>query len=1003
MKTKVIKIYKILLGVVLLLTLSAALAITTSAESDADYEYVHLMGSSSLTVSPEGYSVNGGSSIAHTGAYFISGEAGRDIHFKNDTGERVTYDVVLHELRAYSETYYACVSIDSDVTLNLTVYGEAMLVGSNHAGIKAKPGVIINITITENSTLFVGNSDFNTDYCIEGDPEINIISGHSNVDMEADPDWAGHNDEIIFSNGNALERHTVTPSRIPGDESRHSLTCAVCGPLATTDHRITYRAVDAESHSSVCEICGIRLTPMDHEFSDGECTLCDASIVFIHKDADGNSKNFISFEDAIDYAKENGGELVLQKSIYPYNAEIGCDNVSYTLDFNGYSINNAYFAITSTDSSATLTLTDRSENGGGKLYQSMIGNILYSGTVIIDGVGGMSNVYASGGDVVINSGEYYNLAVAASNGGSITVNDITVSYLDIIMENLNPATDEISLAGGSYGGINLTDSDPLSEDITFIADLLADGCALFDGDGNIANAYMLMIDEDMTIAPHTHDFDNGIMGVGEYTHVEICACGVRDSDAEETPHTPGSDGLCVGCGADIVASLATDGGVLYFVDVASALELAYRMDGELVTLLSDNDVSVAIIDDGNLTLDLNGYELWVTGSEIHVGPGATLTIVDLSDGGGGKLGYKDNTHYTAIGVEGRLVIESGDIYCCIDAYNHSDEVAEIIINGGELYGGIILYDDTSVTVNGGVFYDENVFSYYFDDEQTAEITLNGGIFEHGLSTEDEHSMTVKGFLSADAECGVFFVDEDGNAAIFESDKEYNGYLAIAHDGAEVISDGFGHSYFCETCDIVYGYEPHGAFTYVASGDKHDAICGVCEYNTGADEHVGGRASCIDLAVCDLCGSEYGTVDTEAHEGGVANCVSPAICVLCESAYGEKNGKNHVSTDTVYVSNGDKHDKKRACCGIVLDSFSHGYDGACDTGCNVCGATRTVNHVYDVDGRCIGCGAEGGESRAESPATVDEKLFFALVAATVVVFGGGAFAIIWFVIRKKFMG
>lgn len=125
---------------------------------------------------------------------------------------------------------------------------------------------------------------------------------------------------------------------------------------------------------------------------------------------------------------------------------------------------------------------------------------------------------------------------------------------------------------------------------------------------------------------------------------------------------------------------------------------------------------------------------------------------------------------------------------------------------------------------------------------------------------------------------------------------------------------------------------------IVNAGEHDWVngaCGVCLYKC---PHYGGTATCIQKAVCERCGWEYGnplghkfqnlsTIDKVAtctesgershhcercderngveeikprgHVGGVANCAHGAICSECHEAYGELNPSKH--SNLVYVA------------------------------------------------------------------------------------------------------
>lgn len=129
-------------------------------------------------------------------------------------------------------------------------------------------------------------------------------------------------------------------------------------------------------------------------------------------------------------------------------------------------------------------------------------------------------------------------------------------------------------------------------------------------------------------------------------------------------------------------------------------------------------------------------------------------------------------------------------------------------------------------------------------------------------------------------------------------------------------------------------------TEVSTEESHNwgnGKCSVCDYPCN---HTGGTATCSQLAVCDICGSQYGDYDAdnhtgeivwtktatihssaysccnapvvteEAHEwengvcsecgyecqhdGGSATCADKAVCGICGEEYGEVNASNHTN-------------------------------------------------------------------------------------------------------------
>lgn len=89
-----------------------------------------------------------------------------------------------------------------------------------------------------------------------------------------------------------------------------------------------------------------------------------------------------------------------------------------------------------------------------------------------------------------------------------------------------------------------------------------------------------------------------------------------------------------------------------------------------------------------------------------------------------------------------------------------------------------------------------------------------------------------------------------------------------------------------------------------------------------------------------------TENTHTHTGGVATCTEKAVCGVCNKPYGKINSANHSSTYFIYSVNANdntKHDKKYACCGIIVSTVAHS------------GGTTTTTHKA----KCEYCNASYG--------------------------------------------
>ena len=105
-------------------------------------------------------------------------------------------------------------------------------------------------------------------------------------------------------------------------------------------------------------------------------------------------------------------------------------------------------------------------------------------------------------------------------------------------------------------------------------------------------------------------------------------------------------------------------------------------------------------------------------------------------------------------------------------------------------------------------------------------------------------------------------------------------------------------------------------------------------------------------------------DYKEHNGGTATCIEKAVCEICGTAYGETDASNHTSTET-WVTTATTHEKKWSCCGAVtVASAEHNWNtptiapATCTAAgnkhytCTECGATKdetisAAGHDYSV--------------------------------------------------------
>lgn len=195
---------------------------------------------------------------------------------------------------------------------------------------------------------------------------------------------------------------------------------------------------------------------------------------------------------------------------------------------------------------------------------------------------------------------------------------------------------------------------------------------------------------------------------------------------------------------------------------------------------------------------------------------------------------------------------------------------------------------------------------------------------------------------------------------------------------------------------------HGAYSVC---DDCGAIVAGSDALLPLGEHKGGTATCKELAVCDVCHQPYGSyakhilkkhAKVEADHSKPGN-IEYYTCNVCDKFFSDANGAVEIQQkDTVldqishsYASTwstNTTHHWKECSCGDKAQYGTHVYDNTCDTTCNTCGATRTIQHNYsavwsvDANGHwheCTVCHAKtdegthtGGRAKCNAKAICD---------------------------------
>ncbi|MCM1487195.1 MAG: hypothetical protein NC203_02400, partial [Firmicutes bacterium] len=186
---------------------------------------------------------------------------------------------------------------------------------------------------------------------------------------------------------------------------------------------------------------------------------------------------------------------------------------------------------------------------------------------------------------------------------------------------------------------------------------------------------------------------------------------------------------------------------------------------------------------------------------------------------------------------------------------------------------------------------------------------------------------------------------------------------------------------CEICGEAYGEVlGHNYGEYIACEGGHHRECSRCDSVTETEAHLGGEATCADIAVCEKCNTAYGELaehsyghwisdenghykecsvchtETEitAHSGGTATCLDKAVCEVCQQQYGELTDHNYSG----WSFDENEHYKECTVCHEKTDEENHSEGTANCTEkaiCQICGVSygEALGHDYSEYTACEG--------------------------------------------------
>lgn len=141
------------------------IVLTLPVTARADEETVTLdLGNGAIDITSTGYTQGGGSEVAFTGAYVITGSLTADtpLDIDNNSGSLFTCNITLDNAKIIGKRWCTGVRIggDSDIVLNITNVGDSVVMGYNHAALVSNntANVTVNITNTAGNRLEMGSS-----------------------------------------------------------------------------------------------------------------------------------------------------------------------------------------------------------------------------------------------------------------------------------------------------------------------------------------------------------------------------------------------------------------------------------------------------------------------------------------------------------------------------------------------------------------------------------------------------------------------------------------------------------------------------------------------------------------------------------------------------------------------------------------------------------------------------------------------------------------------------
>ena len=354
---------------------------------------------------------------------------------------------------------------------------------------------------------------------------------------------------------------------------------------------------------------------------------------------------------------------------------------------------------------------------------------------------------------------------------------------------------------------------------------------------------------------------------------------------------------------------------LFFKDTQSVTITASDYSGEDVTieyLLSDKELTVDQLNSATF----NAYN-----DNFSINPDNKYVIYAKLTDKSGNVAYINSEGIVLDATSPAITgIENGKTYCEAQTVTVTEEYIEsvkvngtavtldannqFILNPAEGTQTIVAIDkagnetSVTVTVNDGHTYEwQSENSQYwkkckFCGDETAKkdiptITINGA--DTVCITQDYKFSFTLPEGTTDAESGYKFTNKGGGIKLTAENGMYSGVL---------------ESQFYDENEISFKLKAYAKTTdgFVFYAEKTVAI---------QNEHSGGVASCVELAICDTCGEPYGALDSTNHNLEKISATDATVtetgnteywhCLDCDKYFADENATNEIKLDDTVIS------------------------------------------------------------------------------------------------------